>query len=180
MDIILEVSVLFALTLALAFLVERFLELLVAFFNLLDSRFDWHTFWTKQAFKLRDRLEQKLKVYEYVAPEKAAFVLNKFHDVILETPKNYSGKIPLIAGDLVRALWVKVITKFIGIALGIIFALSLKIDLISIWRAAAGENVNWIPQLPLIFSYIFTGIIIGFGAEPVHKIITFIEKKRKK
>jgi hypothetical protein len=178
MEIILDVTVLFTLALALAFLIERFLEVLVSLFHLLDSRLDWHTFWTSRAFKLRDRLEKKLKVYEYVAPQYAAKILNRFHEVILESPGRYSGTIPLIAGDLVRALWVKVITKIVGIFLGIGLTLFMKIDLVSIWRAAAGDNVAWLSHLPLTVSYIFTGIVIGLGAEPVHKIITYIEKKR--
>jgi len=180
METILDIAVLFTLALALAFLVERVLEILVALFHLLDSRLDLHMFWTRRAYKLRDRLEKKLKVYEYMTPENAAKVLNRFHDVLLDSPDRYSGTIPLISGDLVRSLWIKIITKFIGITLGIILAISMKIDLINIWRAAAGDNVAWIPQLPVLLSFIFTGIIIGFGAEPVHKIITFIEKKRKK
>jgi hypothetical protein len=73
-----------------------------------------------------------------------------------------------------------VFTKIVGIILGVTLAILLQIDLVGIWRAAAGDSVSWLPHISKSLSTVLTGILLGFGAEPVHKVITYIEKKRKK
>ncbi len=108
-----------------------------------------------------------------------AALLNNFRDVLLNRKGQYEGRIPVISGDLIRAVWIKIGTKVIGVILGITLAVYMQVDLVSIWQAAAGDQVSWIPSLSKNLSIVFTGIILGFGSEPVHKIITYIEKKRK-
>ena len=179
MDYLLEVTVLFALALALSFLVERALEVLSALYRLIDSRFDFYHFWNKRAVKLRNRLEKKLRIYEYLEPKKMALILNRFNEFLLNSQNGYSGHVPIIAGDMIRALWVKVSLKVLGIILGILLALNLEVDLISFWIEAAGPEVKWIPQISPTLALIFTGVAIGFGSGPVHKIITRIEKRKK-
>lgn len=169
-----DVTMLFALVLALALLIERLLELLTAGYSLLDSRYDFHTFWTRRAGKVRDYLEKKLRVFDHVGPEKVAPVLNRFNEMLLNGQGAYSGTVPIIAGDLVRSLWVRIASKLLGVIIGIGLALALELDLVALWQlrdsGAPGSTSH----------YLLTGIAIGLGSGPVHKIITAIEKRRKK
>ncbi len=106
MEALLQVSVLFALVLALSLLIERFLEMLKATYDLLDSRLDWHRFWTRMTYRLRDRLEQRMGIFEYVTPRAAAAILRRFRGMLLNEQGGYSGSVPVLAGDLVRAFTV--------------------------------------------------------------------------
>lgn len=179
MDGLLNVTVIFALALALALLVERLLEILMAVFNLLDSRFDWHRFWTRRTLRLKTILEKRLNMFEYVSPEQAAGVLQKARKLLLNSQEGAAGSVPVLSGDLVRAASVKVIFKFIGVAVGIGLALWLRVDLVQIWQAASepGSRMSHAVESPL-YRTILTGIMIGLGAGPMHKIITTMEKRR--
>lgn len=180
MEVILKVSVMFALALAVSFLIERFLEILKAVYDLLDSRFNWHTYWTRRTIKMRDRLEKRLEVFEYVNPKKIASLLDRFKKMFLNGQGGYSGTVPVLSGDLVRAVSIKVYAKIIGVSLGIGFAFWMNIDLISIWQKAAGGTSWWEINIESeSVRFVLSGVILGLGSAPVHKIITTIEKKRQ-
>jgi hypothetical protein len=168
------VTMLFALALALALLIERLLEVLKAGYDLIDSRYNFYKFWTRRANKIRDYAEKKLRVFDHVAPEKAAPVLDRFSEMLLNGQRGHSGAVPVLAGDLVRALWVRIFSKVIGMILGIAAAAAIKIDLVALWQLKDPG-----PAEPFSH-YLLTGIAIGLGSGPVHKLITTIEKRRKK
>ncbi len=178
-DSLLDVTVLFALALALALLIERFMEVLKAIYDLIDSRSNLHTFWTKRAKSLAAGLEKRLRIFQYVDPKKAASALQRFSDLILNEQGGYAGNVPLLAGDLVRTLYVKVASKIIGVSLGIVLAFWSGINLVAIWNDAAAGSA-WVLNLAPWLSFILTGIAIGLGASPLHKIITTIERRREK
>jgi hypothetical protein len=178
-EALLDVTVLFALALAMALLIERFMEVLKAVFDLLDSRWNWHTFWTRRAKSIAAGLEKRLRIFQYVDPKKAASALQRFSDLILNEQGGYAGNVPLLAGDLVRTLYVKVASKIIGIGLGITLAFWSGINLLAIWNDAAAGSA-WELNLAPWLSFILSGIAIGLGASPLHKIITTIERKREK
>jgi hypothetical protein len=187
MEAILDITVLFALVLILALLIERFFEIVKSIYDFFDSRLNWHHFWTERAKTLRDILEKKMNVFEYVDPKNAKAILVRFQELILNEDGEDSGNIPLISGDLVRAATIRTILKILAIMIGIWLAFRLKIDLITIWQNAQ-EEIRFTAGLPKIADYmepkaygiILTGIAIGLGSGPVHKIITAIERKREK
>jgi len=184
MDALLEITVRFALVLALSLLLERILEILKALYDLVDSRIDLYKFWTMRAYKIRDYAEKKLRVFEYVSPEKAAPVLQRFSEMLPNGQRNYSGTIPVLSGDLVRALAVKIGSKIIGMGLGVGLAFWLSIDLVALWQngeplpAILSPLESFLVAQPVHIA--LSGIAIGLGSGPVHKIITAIEKRREK
>lgn len=181
MEALLKVTVLFTLVLALSLVIERFIEILKAVYDLLDSRLNWHTFWTRQTIRLRDRLEKRMRIFEYVDPKMAASALYRFRDMILNEQGGYAGAVPILSGDLVRAFYIKVVFKCVAIGLGIGLALWLKIDLMGIWQNASTEpgKLRIFIESPTI-RFILSGMAVGLGSTPVHKIITMIERRQKK
>jgi len=173
-----EVTVFFALVLALALLIERVLEILKAAYDLVDSRFNWYPFWTRRARTLKETIERRMRVFEYVGPEAVRAVLNRVYDLVQLTPQGAPGAVPVLSGDLVRASAVKLGCKVVGMGLGVAVAFWLSIDLVTIWQSAEvtlAATTYWAPPwLRLVVS----GAIIGLGAGPVHKLITTIERKR--
>lgn len=165
-------TVFFALVLALALLVERLLEVLKAGYDLADSRLDWYRFWTRRAEGLRRNLERKLLSLRFVKPQVASALLARLDDRFVDGPLA-EGRVPVIAGDLVRAAGIKVAAKLVGMALGIGLAIQLKLNLVSYWVAAGGAapSPEWL-QIGL------TGVAIGLGSGPVHKLIRVIESRQ--
>lgn len=180
MEVILKVTVLFTLVLALAFLIERLMEILKAIFDLLDSRFDWFKFWTRRTSNIAKKLEQKLKIFEYVQIQPVAKVLNRFQNMLLKKSTQNDHTFPVLSGDLVRSVMITVISKFLGMAMGIGLAFWMELDLILIWQGNAGNKAVWEIMIEnQALRFILTGMIMGLGSGPVHHFIRLIEKKHK-
>lgn len=184
MDSLFAVTARFAFVLALALLLERAMEVLKSSYDLLDSRLDLNNFWTKRAYRTRGLLEKKLRGSEHAGPKYAARVLRRFSEMLLNGQGGYSGSVPVLSGDLVRTRAVKVGLKVVAITSGIALAFAYGIDLVALWNgghAATGEPSSFGKILNSQgVHYILSGTAIGLGSGPVHKVITTIEKKRKR
>jgi len=180
MESLTQVTISFTLILALSLLIERLLELLKTFYDMLDSRFNWHTFWTKRAHRLRQCLEKRVYVLEYVDPKARTAALRLFRDVLLNGTGRHSGVIPIISGDMVRVIGVRTISKLFGMGLGIMLALWFDIDLVAIWHEASGRLVSYQGNFYEELRKVISGMVIGLGSGPVHKVIIIIERQRQK
>ncbi len=159
----------FTLALALAFVIERVLEVLKAGVDLADSWGDWHKFWTRQAEGLKVVLEKRLRVFQHLGPERVAQALRRAYDMLLRTPDGDPMVVPVLSGDLVRVAWIRLGSKLLGIVLGVALAFRFHIDLFSSFKPGAESAWYWVA---------LSGAALGLGAGPVHKIITTIETKR--
>jgi hypothetical protein len=179
MEVLSQTTVLFTLVLASSLLIERFMEFIKHLYDMLDSRLNWHRFWTNKTYRLKDRLENRLNIFEHVKPEAAASVLKRFEGMIMNDQGLYRGKVPVLSGDLVRASTLKVIFKIMAFGLGIALAFSFNLDLLKIVQEDILKKPEYYINSETIRK-ILTGITIGLGSEPVHKIIRKIEEKRNK
>lgn len=177
-----DAAVFFTLVLGLSLLIERFFEVVKAIFDLIDSRYDLHRFWTKRAERTRDLLERRLHVLRYLSPEQVRRGLNQMHDRLVPSPEGAQYSVPTIAGDLVRAAAIRVTSKVLGVVIGIVLAMLLQLDVLHQWPSLGPETLP--PLFPEILTLskqtgqILTGIAIGLGAGPLHKIITTLERWR--
>ncbi|NOZ61560.1 MAG: hypothetical protein GXO74_07740 [Calditrichaeota bacterium] len=181
MTVLLKVTVLYTLALALAFLVERLLEILKSFYDLLDSKFDLYKFWTVRAYKTRNVLENKLRVVEFLGAKSMAKMLDKFREKLLNTSGEYQGALPVISGDLVRAMTIRTYCRILGMIFGVFLAIWMKVDLIQIFQGAVSDMTHWHLEIRSdLVRYILTGITLGIGSEPVHKLIRTFERRQKR
>jgi len=174
-----SLTVLFALVFALALLVERALEVVKSLYDVIDGKRNLSTFWTARAAKIADRLERRLRLFEYVSPKAVQPLLNRVYELLLNNQGGYSGTALVLSGDLVRAASVRLFTKLVGLALGIGLALWLHIDFLKMWHPEVrlgAQAVGFVLHGTL--AQIASGLAIGLGAGPVHKIITTLEKKQ--
>lgn len=170
-----EATVIFALALALAFAVERVLELLKTAYDLAESRWRWHDIWNREAQRIRDFAEQRLRAFTYLDPATMAGALSRFGETLLGPDAGNTGKVPILSADLVRVVWIRVFAKVFGMLLGILLANLFLVDLVAVWK----NPVH--PMAAFDVSHVWlTGITIGLGAGPVHKVITTIERQRDK
>lgn len=180
MTVLLKVTVLYTFALALAFLVERLLEILKSLFDLLDSKFDWYKFWTVRAYKVRDTLENKLRVVEFLGTKSTAKILDKFREKLLNPAGQYPGKLPVISGDLVRAMTVRTWCRILGMTFGVGLAIWMKVDLMQIFQQSVKDVTHWEIKITSdLMRYILTGIVLGIGAGPVHKLIRSFERRQE-
>lgn len=181
MEALTKVTVIFTLALALSLLIERFLEVLKSLLDLLDSRNDWCKVWDGITKWLRNKLEKRLKIFEYVDTKVAARVLHRVRGMLLKEQDENLSNAPILSGDLVRAFCTKIAFKVVGVGAGIGLAFWFNIDLLKIWQDAAVDS-SWlkinIQSEPVRIA--FTGVVLGLGSSPVHKIITAIERRREK
>ena len=171
-------TVLFTLVLALSFVVERLLELLKTVYDVLDSRLDWHRFWTQRAIRLRDRLVNELRILEYASPRQIATVLARFSAAMLGEQSESNATVPVIAGDLARVMGIKVGARLLAIAVGVGLAVIFSIDLVDVVAKLVDPKVNIAGELPRGLRIFITGAFLGLGSGPVHKFIVLIERRR--
>ena len=180
MDTLLEITVLFAMVLTLSLVIERFLEVLRALYDWLDGQLNLYDLWTRQTHRLKDRLEKRMRIFEYVDAKTAASTLQRFRKMLLNEGGEYSGLVPVLSGNLVRAATFKLACKLVGIGIGIGLAFWMHIDLVNIWKEASGAYAKWVTNLtPPWLRITLSGVVLGLGSGPVHKIITTLERKRE-
>jgi len=178
MDILLNQTVIFAFILALALLIERLLEVLKSVYDFIDLRMGMDAYWTRKALALQNKLESSIKALEKANHERIAGLIRESADKLIGGGDN--GVIT-ISGDLMRATTVRLVAKLLAITLGVGLALCFKLDLVSIWQSGVS------PQSPIsgltlgpLAREVLTGVALGLGSGPLHKIITTIEKQQKK
>jgi hypothetical protein len=166
-----DATVLAALAIALSFVIERVLELLKSIYDLLDARLELHHFWTRRAIAIRDFVQRRMRALEYVDPSAIAQFLQRVDDLLLGPGHGYSGTIPTICGDLVRAGAVRIAAKLVGATIGIVIAFSLDLDLFKAFDQALSANG---------LGELVTGVAMGFGAGPIHKLVVALDERRAK
>lgn len=185
MEALTQTTILFTIALTLSMIVERILEIIKSVLDLCDSKFNWHRFWTKRANVLKGKLERRLRIFEYANPEFVNRIIKAGQSFLLGPQHGYNGTVPTVSGDLVRALWFKIILKVLGIIIGIVLAIQFSLDLLSLWQNtdaqivsdASGEPLmESVLTAPTVWGMILTGAAIGLGSGPMHKIIATMEK----
>jgi hypothetical protein len=177
MDNIVKATVVFVAVFSLSILIERFLEILKSIYDLLDSRLDWYRFWTRRAEALQVRLYKRIRIQQYMGMDSLNRVLASFSNLMLGKEDNYTSMVPTISGDLMRALYVKIGATLIGIGCGILMALYFQINIVLLIMEYFPDIPKPFQESSIIYT-IVTGIMLGLGSGPVHKLITAIERKR--
>jgi hypothetical protein len=171
-----DATLVYLAAMALAFVVERLLEVLKAAFDLADSTAGWHGAWTARTEAIATKLQRRLaRLGDAERP--AAALLYRFTEMNLTTQGGYSGTLPLLSGDLVRSLGVRVAAKLLAVSFGIGLAMWLQVDLLAAFAKAGGESPWWVPTVSdQAVRWALSGAAIGLGTTPLHKLITSLER----
>lgn len=181
MDMFDKPVVLLALAMFLAIGVERLLELVRAVFDHLEARQgpEGAEKWQARAEKLRRQIEVRLNNASsagHGALQLALSIVCRY----LGPPSADSGGLVAISVEQVRSMSIRLRYKIFAIALGILLAFAFELDLFALvdeeLRREAGKAI----LLPAWLGIVVSGVAMGFGAGPVHKIITALEDARRK
>jgi hypothetical protein len=86
----------------------------------------------------------------------------------------------VLSADVVRAAAVRTASKVIGVVLGIAFAFWQDVDLVALYHGLARDGTAKVCGLEHVLHVTLSGVALGLGAGPVHKLITAIERANKK
>lgn len=170
-------TVFFAMVLALALLTERFIEIIKVLFDWLDYLFEFDDFWSKKAQQLHIKLRDQLGFFGRLKPKLQQKIIKRYQDRTLNYAGTYDGKTIIISGDMIRTVFTRVVAKILGLIFGVLLAWLFQIDLIA-YAKTSGEVAKAVDYHFNLHIFV-SGLAIGLGAGPVHKIITTIEKARK-
>ena len=180
---------LLGLALLLAMLIERLLEIVRGTADYFEAKAEakaqaepgYIGKWTRKALVIRSSIELRLDTAKTGDPQDFHLVMRLLTWYIKRNDGAGGGAF-VISADKIRALTLKVRYKAIAVALGVVFAALLQIDVLELVRLskclAADPDLSLVYQ-PQWYGILLAGISMGFGAGPLHKIITALEKARK-
>jgi hypothetical protein len=132
-------------------------------------------FWTRRAEALALKLDRKVRTLTFVKPAHVEAVLQRVSERLTGEPTVSAGGVPVVDGNLVRAAGLRLASKLVGIAVGIGLAFWLEVNLVTYWTETGAAG----PTSPA-WQIAGTGVIIGLGSGPVHKIIRAIELRQQR
>lgn len=169
--------ILMALALVLAIGIERLLELLRAVEEYREARNHNAEPWLARAERLRDRLAVRLEIAKGADPSLFQRALTLVGRYLSPAPAG-SGALFVISCDQLRTLTIKLACRLYGIALGIAFAAGFQLDLFELVNASIHQQDGLRITLPGWLGVALSGVAMGLGAGPVHKLITALERGR--
>ncbi len=180
-DILTMPVTLLGLALLLAMLIERVLEIVRSTVDYFEAKSGNAGKWTKKAETIRNNIELRLDAAKAGNPQDFSLVMRLLTWYINRNESAVGGAF-VISVDKIRMLTLKVRCKMIAVVLGLVFAALLQIDLFELVRLSqilAADPNTIIDYQPRWYGIVLAGISMGFGAGPLHKIITALEKARK-
>ena len=191
--------IMLATAIILAILVERIIEISKALFDYFTVKKIYaraddinieDNIWTRLAQRVAKKLEARLdnakshlgekdNALKNEGKEKLDLILKMAEKVFSPAKDDHDGLFAVSASK-VRGIYLKLIAKIISIALGIALAAALKIDIIYLVKLSLEPGCA---KDVCDFTWggcLLTGIAMGFGAGPMHKIIVALEKRQKK
>ncbi len=178
MDMISQPVLLLALAIFLATAIERLLELVKAIHNFLAARNNERSmqYWNERARIAREHLEHMLDDAKRSDAPVDRVITSVAQRFIKPGAAGDMGLI-MIDATLVRKFSITLLYKVTGIVLGIVFACLFSVDIFSLVKASLNNcpdnacSVHW-------WGMLATGLAMGLGAGPVHKIIVALERAR--
>lgn len=183
MDKLMDQTVVFAFMLALALLIERLLEVLKSVYDYVDYRAGLDRYWSARASTLQGRINAALASLEKAGGEQVGGLIRQYADRLIGQGEN---GVVTISGDLLRATAVRFAAKLIAIAFGIGFCLCFHLDLVKVWQDAWHAQGGQLSVQGVLAGFrlgdfareVLTGVALGLGAAPLHKIIASIERQQ--
>jgi len=161
-------------------LLERLLEILKALYDFFEVRLGYQSYWNRTAQRLSEQLDGLRQ-----AGRVQAEVSKAVNDYLRTDYPGLEGVEALSAATL-RSLTIKAVSKILAIIIGILLALLLGINLFALIEqlnsqigGAVYDGYFSSRYIPGWLGECLTGIAIGLGSGPLHKIIEALEKSRK-
>ncbi len=178
MNTVLEISYLFMTVLLLALLIERVLEVLGGIWNYFEWKLKMNRFWNGKAEKLKRKFENKAKSQILLKVLDLTPLTRQLRYATRDKKEGHSGKLTIISSAMIRQSVIALSSRLIASILGVIFCAATNVNFVVIFQKAMGFEAGKLTSWPVWFQLTISGIVIGLGSEPVHSLITSMEKRR--
>ncbi len=180
-DVITQITYIFFIYLLMAVFVERSVEIFVSIFNYCDLKWKRYKTWNKRAEKYRDKLD---RLYNF---DPSAKVNNLFNWLLwgIVSEASYTGGKLTISAITIRTkylqIYCRVFANIVALILVSILYFNFNITFVDVVQHVLPET----PTLAFFTKHVFAGIImsaiaVAAGVEPLHALITKVEKAGKK
>lgn len=173
MDSAEQALLLITMALFYALLVERCTEVLMACLEYCEVRKDWQRFWRKRAQRLAQQLSQPGQ----------GFWQQELQQAMVRYLTQEANGVAVVSVAKVRLVMLQVVSKCVAVGLGIVLAFAFELNLavaLDQLNASSGEQAGryFSAQLPSWLALLLSGIVMGLGAGPLHKVISALERAR--
>lgn len=176
-EMLTEPVLLLTLAMFLAIGTERLLEVIRALSEHIEARRGPSDYWQKKAEALRNRIEVRLDNANGGAGPALRLVLTIVCQQ-LSPASAASGGLMAIDVARVRTMSTRVRYKLYAILIGVVLAFIFQLDVFALVNRELGTAGGFGITLPGWLGMLISGVAMGFGAGPVHKIITALEQAR--
>ena len=192
--------IMLATAILLAILVERIIEIAKSLFDYFTVKHIYQrsdtmniedNIWTNMAKGVATKLEARLdnaksylgdedKAIKSEGKEKLDLIL-KIAEKILSPAEDKHEGLFVVSASKVRSIYLKLVMKIVSMFLGILLAVMLGIDIIYLVKLSISPKCIGGGECMLTwYGCLLSGIAIGLGAGPLHKIIVALENRQKK
>lgn len=178
-----ELVVLYLQILLLALLVERVMEVLMSAWEYAEWKQAMHRFWNRRARRLQNRFETHAHRSVFTRVLSLTPITRQARSYTRADDGLHRGNLVIIDGALVRRVAVTVGARTVASILGVLLCWTASINFVELIRAVATDESTVFSTLlggiPGWLQIIISGILIGMGSEPVHRIIQNLERRRE-
>ena len=179
METILNITYLYLLVLLLALLVERVMEVIMVIWELVEQRSGGHKFWNKRTHKLKNQLARSVETRMKERKLSTLTIRRRVRQYTNAQSGFYPGKTIVFSSKRVRKSFVRMIVFFVTSGLGMLVCFLAGINLIEIVKEAlAPQTFSIFDAIGRNLQMIISGLIVGLGAEPVHRLIKRLEEAK--
>ena len=174
-----ELTKMYLLVMLLALTVERIMEIFSAVWSFIEWKAKMNVFWNNKAEKLGRKFERKAKSQILLRKFNLDQLIQQISYATKAAKERHSGKLTIISAEMIRQTSIAAVSRVVASILGVIFCAATNVNLIVIFEDAipiAGLKLtNW----PLWIQLTISGVVIGLGSEPVHSLVTSLDKRRE-
>jgi len=178
-----ELIVLYLQILLLALLVERVMEVLMSAWEYTEWKQAMHRFWNRRARRLQAQFETQAHRNVFTRVLRLTPIARQARAYTRADDGLHRGNLVIIDGTLVRRVAVTVGARIVASLLGVLLCWVASINFVELIRAVATEESTVFSTLlggiPAWLQIVISGVLIGLGTEPVHRIIQNLERRRE-
>ena len=176
MDMIQHSALLLALAIFLAIGVERLLEIVRSIQDYSDARSSTDK-WNQKAESMRDVIEQRLDAAKRGDIGYFNLQLLLVQRYLAPAPPGQKSPVA-VSADQLRKDSIKLRYKIAALLLGVLLAWLFHLNVFELVKESV-EQTGWFDSIvPGWMGICLTGMAMGFGSGPVHKLITALERSR--
>lgn len=178
--------VLLAAVLFYTLLIERLMELIKAVYDYVEYALGWRDYWNRAALRLVHTLDEQ-RQGNRVQSE----VSKAVNDYLSQDYPGLEG-VEALSAEQLRTLALRGAIKIAAVLVGLAVAMGMDINIFDLLRDlnqsvsdfngddASRVNVYFSSdRVPEWLGVCLTGIAMGLGSDPLHRVITRLEKSRK-